>query len=77
MDKANAEAVQANLTEDFQRIAHAHIEEVNKLLIKQRDYVSGITEEMLKVAEPLQPAAEDSILHILEDDDAEDPAESG
>ena len=43
----------------------------------QRDYVGSITEETLKVAEPLKPAAEDSILHILEDDDTENPAESG
>ena len=79
LDKANAEAVQANLTADFQRIAYAHIEAVNKLLIKQRDYVGKITEETLKVAEPLQPATEDSILHILDDDDeeVENPAESG
>ena len=79
LDKANAEAVQANLTADFQRIAYAHIEEINTLLIKQRDYVDKITEETLKVAEPLQPAGEDSILHILDDDEeeAEDPAESG
>ena len=77
LDKANAEAVQANLTADFQRIAYTHIEEINKLLIKQRDYVGSITEETLKVAEPLKPAAEDSILHILEDDDTENPAESG
>ena len=77
LDKANAEAVQANLTADFQRIAYTHIEEISKLLIKQRDYVGSITEETLKVAEPLRPAAEDSILHILEDDDTENPAESG
>ena len=76
LDKANAEAVQANLTADFQRIAFTHHEEITKLLSKQREYVKQIAEEALTVAEPLRPAAEDNILHIL-DEDKEDPAESG
>ena len=76
LDKANAEAVQANLKADFQRIAFTHHEEITKLLAKQREYVKQIAEEALTVAEPIRLAAEDSILHIL-DDEEENPAESG
>ena len=53
LDKANAEAVQANLNADFQRIAIKHHEEVTKLLTKQRDYVDKITQEQLIVGEPI------------------------
>ena len=76
LDKANAEAVQANLKADFQRIAITHHEEIAKLLSKQWEYVEQIAKEALTVAEPVLPAAEENILHILEDDE-EDPAESG
>ena len=76
LDKETAEAVQANLKADFQRIAVTHHEEITKLLVKQRQYVKKIAEEALTVAEPVRPAAEDSILHILEDDE-ENLAESG
>ena len=75
LDKETAEAVQANLKVDFQWIAFTHHEEITKLLIKQREYVKKIAEEALTIAEPVRPAAEDSILHILEDE--ENPAESG
>ena len=77
LDKAKAEAVHANLTTDLQRIMIKHHEEITKLLTKQREYVKQIAEEALTVAEPLRPAAEDNILHILDDDEEEDPAESG
>ena len=77
LDKANVEAVHANLTADFQRIAFTHHEEITKLLIKQREYVAKIAEEALTVAEPLRPTAEENILHIFDDEEAEDPAESG
>ena len=79
LDKANVEAVQANLKVDFQRIALTHHKEIAKLLTKQREYVKQIADEALSVAEPVRPAADESILHILDDDDAEeeDPAESG
>ena len=77
LDKVNAEAVQANLKTDFQRIAIKHHEEITKLLAKQRDYVDKIAQELLTVGEP-SPAvpiqAEENILNILEDD--EEPAES-
>ena len=43
---------------------------------KEREYVEKIRKEALTVAEPILPAAEENILHILEDDE-EDPAESG
>ena len=48
LDKANAEAVQANLTADFQRIAFTHHEEITKLLTKQWEYVKQIVEERLR-----------------------------
>ena len=76
MDKATEEAVQDNLKADFQRIPFTHHEEITKLLVKQRYNIKQIAEEALTVAEPIRPAAEDSILHILEDDE-ENPAESG
>ena len=56
--------------------AFTHHEEIAKLLTKQRENVKKIVDEALSVAEPIRPAAEDSILHILEDDE-ENPAESG
>ena len=76
LDKANAEAVQANLKVDFQRIAITHHEEIAKLLSRQREYVEQIAKEALTVAEPVLLAAQENILHILVDDE-ENPAESG
>ena len=47
-----------------------------KLLSKQREYVEQIAKEALTVAEPVLLAAEENIMHILEDNE-EDQAESG
>ena len=72
LEKANAEAVQANLKADFQRIAITHHEEIAKLLTKQQEYVEKIAQEALMVSEPLPLISapdEENILHILEDDD--------
>ena len=52
---------------------------MTKHLVKQRDYVDKIAQELLTVDElipTMAPNAEENILHILEEDD-EDPAESG
>ena len=57
--------VHGNLKADFQRIAITHHEEIAKLLAKQREYVEQIATEALTVAEPVLPAAEKNILHIL------------
>ena len=72
LDKVNAEAVQANLKTDFQRITIKHHEEVTKFLAKERDYVDKIAQELVTIKEPTQ--AEENILNILEDD--EEPTES-
>ena len=69
LDKDNAEAVQANLKADFQRIAITHHEEIEKLLSKQREYVEQIAKEAFTVAEPVLSVAEENILHTLEDDE--------
>ena len=76
LDKANAEAVLANLKADFQHITIKHHEEVMKLMDKQGEYVTKIIKELLAVGELiLTSQANESILNILEDD--EETAESG
>ena len=79
VEKANVEAVQANLKADFQQIAIKHHKEITKLLTKQREYVKKIEQEALTVAKPISTMTDhddENILHILEDEE-EDPEESG
>ena len=69
LDEVNAEAVQANLKVDLQRISIKHHEEVMKLMAKQR---------LLTIGEPIGPTTtqvDESILNILEDED--EPVEFG
>jgi hypothetical protein len=56
LDKANCEAVQQNLTQDFMRIAMRHREEV-KIILEQHDELVGkLRAELEAITEPVLPA---------------------
>jgi chromosome segregation ATPase len=75
LDKANCEAVQQNLTQDFMRIAMRHREEV-KIMLEQHDELVGkLHAEMEAITEPVIPAGQEEGIPGEDDDDEETETE--
>jgi hypothetical protein len=69
LDKANCEAVQQNLTQDFMRNAMRHREEV-KIMLEQHDELVGkLRTELEAVTEPVIPAGTEEVIPMDEDDE--------
>jgi hypothetical protein len=71
LDKANCEAAQQKLPQDFMRIAMSHRKEVELMLVQQDKLVATLRTKLEAVTEPIVSAPRDQAITVEDNDEEE------